>query len=112
MSPTTPPTTTGHTLRRARELAGLHERTAARALGVRRARLRELGVGRRGARRRRAGPGDRSVQRRPGRRSGPTARPLVTPDEPGVLVVGDERIDVSDAALGPTASRRSTTAWS
>ncbi len=85
--------TTGHALRRSRELAGLSERAAARALGVRRAALRDwesdrvvpdpaqielativYGVG----------AEDIWAER----------TPLVDPEQPGVLVVGSERVPV------------------
>lgn len=85
--------TTGPTLRRARELAALRERPAARALGIRRSRLRDWESGT-------AVPDADEMARAIElysadlRQIWPDRQPLVSVDEPGVLVVGDERIDV------------------
>lgn len=85
--------TTGPTLRRARELAALRERPAARALGIRRSRLRDWESG--------AAVPDADEMARAIelysadlRQIWPDRQPLASVDEPGVLVVGDERIDV------------------
>jgi transcriptional regulator with XRE-family HTH domain len=101
MSPiTTTTTTTGHTLRRARELAGMSDRAAARSLGIRRSRLRDWESGA-------LTPDADELARAIDLYSAdlnqiwPDREPLVSPHEPGVLVVGDERIDLSDATLGP-----------
>jgi transcriptional regulator with XRE-family HTH domain len=93
-------TTTDHTgqaLRRARELAGMSERSAARSLGIRRARLRGWEAGTV------ALDADELARTIDLYSSDlfeiwPDRRPLVSNDEPGVLVVGDERIDVRDHA--------------
>jgi transcriptional regulator with XRE-family HTH domain len=85
--------TTGHALARARELAGLSERAAARRLGVPRSLLRDWESDT-------VVPGADDVEQAVRIYSAdldrvwPDRRPLVTPEEPGVLVVGDDRIDV------------------
>jgi transcriptional regulator with XRE-family HTH domain len=94
MSPTTSPSvTTGHTLRRARELAGMRDRAAARSLGVRRSRLRDWESG---AVVPDADELERAIQLYSAdlNEIWPDRQPLVSDAEPGVLVVGDERIDV------------------
>ena len=93
MQLTTTPESTGHTLRRARELAGVRERTAARALGIRRARLRDWESG---AEVPDADELARAIQLYSAdlNEIWPDRAPLVSGDEPGVLVVGDERIDL------------------
>jgi transcriptional regulator with XRE-family HTH domain len=89
------PTTndTGRALRRARELSGMTERSAARELGVRRSRLRGWEQG--------ATPLDADELSRAIRlysadldQIWPDRRPIVSDALPGVLVVGDERIEV------------------
>lgn len=103
MSPThtTEALAAGHTLRRARELAGLRERSAARSLGVPRSQLRAWESGA-------AAPDADELARAIALYSAdldqiwPDRRPLISDDEPGVLVVGDERIDLgADPELTP-----------
>lgn len=84
---------TGRALRRARELSGTTERSAARSLGVRRARLRGWEQG--------SIPMDADDLERAIRlystdleQIWPDRRPLVSDAEPGVLLVGDQRIEV------------------
>lgn len=98
---TTPTTNAGDMLRRARELSGMHERAAARALGVRRSRIRDWESGA-------VAPDADELSRAIALYSAdldsiwPDRQPLVSPEEPGVLVVGDERIDVRiDPELTP-----------
>lgn len=84
---------TADALRRARELAGMSERSAARRLGIPRTLLREWEAGT-------AVPGADDVEQAVRlysadlNRIWPDRRPLVRDEEPGVLVVGDDRIDV------------------
>ncbi len=84
---------TGRALRRARELSGLTERSAARSLGVRRARLRGWEQG--------STPMDADELSRAIRLYSadldeiwPERRPIVSDAVPGVLFVGDERLEV------------------
>lgn len=100
MSPTTAPSA-GPRLRRARELAGIHERAAARELGIRRARLRDWESGA-------VAPDADEMARAVSLYSAdldeiwPDRQPLVTAEEPGILIVGDERIDLRTDALSDT----------
>ena len=87
------PQDTGRALRRARELSGATERSAARSLGVRRSRLRGWEQG--------SIPMDADELTRAIRlystdleQIWPDRRPLVSEAEPGVLLVGEERIEV------------------
>lgn len=88
-------TTTGHALQRLRELSGLNERSAARALGVHRSELRAWESGR-------SLPDDAQLARavavygRDLRDVIATRRSLTDPERPGVLIVGDEEIFVAD----------------
>ena len=83
--------TTGHALRRSRELAGLSERAAARSLGVRRATLRDWEADR-------VVPDAAQVELAAltyghGAEDIWAERtPLIDPEQPGVLVVGSERV--------------------
>jgi transcriptional regulator with XRE-family HTH domain len=85
--------TTGHALRRSRELSGLSERAAARALGVRRATLRAWEADQ-------ATPDAEQIELATvvyghGTEDVWAERaPLVDPEQPGLLVVGSERITV------------------
>jgi len=90
-------TATGRTLRRARELSDLRLGTAARALGIRRSRLRDWESGR-------ASPDADEMARAVELYSAdlnhiwPDRQPLISPEEPGVLIVGDDRIEVHTPA--------------
>ncbi len=85
--------TTGHALRRSRELAGLSERAAARALGVRRATLRDWESDR-------VLPDATQVELaaitygRGAENIWAERTPLIDPAQPGVLVVGSEQVHV------------------
>jgi transcriptional regulator with XRE-family HTH domain len=86
------PGATGRKLRRARELSDLRPGTAARALGIRRARLRDWESGR-------SVPDADELARAVQLYSAdlnhiwPDREPLISPEEPGVLIVGDDRIE-------------------
>lgn len=92
---------TGARMRRARELTGMSERAAARALRVRRTQLRawERGELVPDADDMAAVINLYSVDLA---RVWPDRQPLLSPEEPGVLIVGDERIELDDVAV-PTA---------
>ena len=83
----------GPRLRRARELAGLRERSAAKTLGVRRTQLRAWESGT-------DTPDADELARLVELYSAdlaqvwPDRQPLLSPAEPGVLIVGDERVDL------------------
>ncbi len=85
--------TTGQVLRRSRELSGLSERAAARALGVRRTTLRGWETDR-------VVPGPEQVELAAVVYGHGTEdiwadrAPLIDPEQPGLLVVGTERISV------------------
>ena len=98
--------TTGHALRRARELADTSERAAARSLGVRRSTLRDWEADR-------AAPDADQLAAAVRLYSvdletiWPDRRPLISADEPDVLRVGDERVPVeTDPVIGPDGVRR------
>jgi transcriptional regulator with XRE-family HTH domain len=98
--------TTGHALRRARELADMSERAAARSLGVRRSTLRDWEADA-------AGPNADQLAAAVRLYSvdletiWPDRRPLISADEPDVLRVGDERVPVeTDPVIGPDGVRR------
>ena len=88
---------TGRTLRRARELSDLRPRSAARAMGIRRSRLSDWESGR-------TSPDADEMARAIELYSAdlnhiwPDRQPLISPEEPGVLIVGDERIEVNAPA--------------
>ena len=97
--------TTGHALRRTRELAGLSDRAAARALGVRRSTLRDWEADR-------SAPGPEMVELAAlvyghGAEDIWAERtPLLDPEQPGVLVVGSERVLVwPDGTAGAVDNR-------
>ena len=97
--------TTGHALRRSRELAGLSERAAARSLGVRRATLRDWEADR-------VQPDATQVELaaitygRGAEDIWAERTPLVDPELPGVLVVGREHVPVwSDGDPGSVDNR-------
>jgi len=100
---------TGRALRRARELSDLRPRTAARALGIRQSRLRDWESGR-------TSPDADEMARAIELYSAdlnhiwPDRQPLISPEEPGVLIVGEERIEVNTVARtahdsGPATQR-------
>jgi transcriptional regulator with XRE-family HTH domain len=98
--------TTGHALRRARELADMSERAAARSLGVRRSTLRDWEADR-------AAPDAEQLAAAVRLFSvdletiWPDRRPLVSADDPGVLNVGTERVPVeTDPVLDAEGVRR------
>jgi transcriptional regulator with XRE-family HTH domain len=98
--------TTGHALRRARELADTSERAAARSLGVRRSTLRDWEADR-------AAPDSDQLAAAVRLYSvdletiWPDRRPLISADEPDVLRVGDERVPVeTDPVIDPDGVRR------
>lgn len=88
-------TTTGHALRRLRELSGLSERRAARAIGVRRSELRSWES-------QDTMPDDEHLARAVGvygrdlQGVVATRRPLTDPERPGLLLVGEEEIVVAE----------------
>ena len=97
--------TTGHALRRSRELAGMSERSAARSLGVRRATLRDWEADR-------VLPDATHVELaaitygRGAEDIWAERTPLVDPELPGVLVVGSEHVPVwSDGDPGSVDNR-------
>jgi transcriptional regulator with XRE-family HTH domain len=98
--------TTGHALRRARELADMSERAAARSLGVRRSTLRDWEADR-------AAPDAEQLAAAVRLFSvdletiWPDRRPLVSADDPGVLNVGTERVPVeTDPVVDSDGVRR------
>ena len=99
---------TGRRLRRARELSGLRPGTAARAMGIRRARLRDWESGR-------TVPDADEMARAVQLYSAdlnhiwPDREPLISPEEPGVLVVGDDRIEAYPRAVTTPGSGQATT---
>ncbi len=98
--------TTGHALRRARELADMSERAAARSLGVRRSTLRDWETDRTTPDAEQLAAAVRlfSVDLET---IWPDRRPLVSADDPGVLNVGTERVPVeTDPVVDSSGVRR------
>ncbi|MFN7150196.1 MAG: helix-turn-helix domain-containing protein [Microthrixaceae bacterium] len=98
--------TTGHALRRARELADMSERAAARSLGVRRSTLRDWEADQAAPDADRLAAAVRlySVDLET---IWPDRRPLISADEPDVLRVGAERVPVeTDPVIDPDGVRR------
>jgi len=102
-------TTTGRALQRLRELSGLSERAAARQCGVRPSVLRSWET-------RRSMPDADQIARAVavyGRDLGdaiPPRSPLTDPTRPGVLVVGEEEIDVADHIVAGSSTHQDNNA--
>lgn len=91
--------TIGHALRRSRELAGISDRSAARSIGVSRSTLRSWEADR-------AVPDTEQLSLAAGlyghgvQDVWASRAPLTSPEEPGVLLVGSERVTISSDDTG------------